>query len=221
MKTLPSVRELKELSAKKGFGATREKLSSWGVSWPPKKGWLKGLLAQAIEREGTAILNNSEKKQKKIRHKEKLAERKRNRAARSDRRKERMNAEASIPFKQPPSQEIKTAFYASWEWRTLRMEVLKTQGTSCQCCGAKAGDRTVGGAAVRIVVDHIKPISKFWALRLDKNNLQVLCDECNMGKGAWDETDYRPGADEIPEGNIVLGDSWDEFEEQAEKLRLN
>lgn len=90
-----------------------------------------------------------------------------------------------------PSVMDKKVFYESWEWRTLRMKVLKEHGTACQCCGANKGEATVGGGSVRIVVDHIKPLSKFWELRLSRDNLQVLCDECNMGKGAWDETDYR------------------------------
>lgn len=85
-------------------------------------------------------------------------------------------------------------FYHSWEWRRLRMEVLKKYGPSCQCCGASRGDMDISGNRVRIVVDHIKPISKHWELRLDARNLQVLCDECNMGKGAWDETDWRKSA---------------------------
>ncbi len=112
----------------------------------------------------------------------------------------------------PTPVDAKKAFYASWEWRTLRMEVLKEHGPVCQCCGAKRGDTTVGGQLVKIVVDHIKPISKYWNLRLVRSNLQVLCDECNMGKGAWDETDYRPVDDPLPEGHVLWGDSWDDFE---------
>lgn len=102
----------------------------------------------------------------------------------------------------PNNQNSPKSFYASWEWRTLRMEVLKTFGHRCQSCGAAAGDMTVGGTPVKIVVDHIKPLSQFWHLRLDRSNLQVLCDECNMGKGAWDQTDYRPT------GTVIWGDKW-------------
>ncbi len=40
-------------------------------------------------------------------------------------------------------------------------------------------------------VDHIKPRSKYPDLALDINNLQILCESCNLGKGAWDETDFR------------------------------
>lgn len=90
-----------------------------------------------------------------------------------------------------PSVSSKEQFYKSWEWRTIRMEVLTQHGRACQCCGAEPGMKTAAGEPVRICVDHIKPLSKFWHLRLDRTNLQVLCDECNQGKGAWDQTDFR------------------------------
>ena len=90
-----------------------------------------------------------------------------------------------------PSVALKDQFYKSWEWRTVRMEVLTQHGRACQCCGAEPGMKTSAGDPVRICVDHIKPLSKFWHLRLDRTNLQVLCDECNQGKGAWDQTDFR------------------------------
>ncbi len=86
----------------------------------------------------------------------------------------------------------KAEFYLSWEWRTLRTKVLQQYGPRCMCCGATPEHKTIGGEPVVIVVDHIKPLSKYWDLRLSRDNLQVLCQECNQGKGAWDETDYRP-----------------------------
>jgi len=82
-------------------------------------------------------------------------------------------------------------FYKSWEWRTLRMTVLKKHGPRCMCCGSTPDQTALHGAPVRIVVDHIKPLYTHWHMRLDADNLQVLCDECNMGKGAWDTTDWR------------------------------
>ena len=98
---------------------------------------------------------------------------------------------ASKPKPTAPSVSLKQAFYESWEWATLRMKVLKANGGWCECCGSSVGDTTVGGDPVRLQVDHIKPISKFWELRLEASNLQVLCAECNRGKGAWDATDWR------------------------------
>lgn len=106
-------------------------------------------------------------------------------------RREKIKAKKRNKRKVPPSVERKNEFYKSWEWRTLRMEVLKERGRTCECCGATPADKTPSGEKVRIVVDHIKPISLFWNLRLTKSNLQVLCDECNQGKGNWDQTDYR------------------------------
>ncbi len=76
-------------------------------------------------------------------------------------------------------------FLQSYEWRKLRMEALKLYGNRCQCCGASAAD------GVRIHVDHIKPRKQYPALALDLSNLQVLCEDCNHGKGNWDDTDWR------------------------------
>lgn len=73
-------------------------------------------------------------------------------------------------------------FYQSWEWKTLRYKVLLYYGAVCMLCGS----------TYRIVVDHIKPRKKYPELELDFDNMQVLCDECNRGKGQWDETDHRP-----------------------------
>lgn len=80
-------------------------------------------------------------------------------------------------------------FLKSFDWLTLRMKVLKKYGATCQCCGSSAHNGAV------INVDHIKPRSKFPELCLDENNLQVLCNDCNKGKAAWDQTDWRPSED--------------------------
>lgn len=77
------------------------------------------------------------------------------------------------------------AFLASFQWRQLRMKVLKHYGRRCMCCGASPDS----GAVMH--VDHIKPRRLFPKLALDFGNLQVLCHECNHGKGNWDHTDWR------------------------------
>ena len=79
-----------------------------------------------------------------------------------------------------------TEFLSTYEWRKARMVALKKYGARCQCCGATPATGAV------IHVDHIKPRKLFPALALDVDNLQVLCHECNHGKGNWDETDWRP-----------------------------
>lgn len=78
------------------------------------------------------------------------------------------------------------AFLKTREWRAVRYQVLQKHGGRCQCCGRSASDGVV------IHVDHIKPRSKFPELALDVNNLQVLCEDCNLGKSNNDATDWRP-----------------------------
>lgn len=114
--------------------------------------------------------------------------------------KKRSNPKKKSKRKTGGSKADREAFYRSWDWRTLRMEVLQKYGRTCMCCGARPTDKDMAGKPVRIVVDHIYPLSTHWELRLVRSNLQVLCDECNQGKGSWDKTDYRPFHDETDEG---------------------
>ena len=84
----------------------------------------------------------------------------------------------------------KDGFLGSFEWRQLRMLVLKRDGARCACCGATPNDGIV------VNVDHIKPRRTHPQLALTLSNLQVLCQACNHGKGNWDETDWRQGYSE-------------------------
>ena len=77
------------------------------------------------------------------------------------------------------------AFHVSDEWRKVRYAALKRSKGCCDCCCARAKK------GKPLHVDHIKPRSKHGHLALDLDNLQVLCVDCNMGKGNWDETDWR------------------------------
>lgn len=83
----------------------------------------------------------------------------------------------------------KHAFYDSQEWKELRHKVLLHYGPKCMLCNATRED------GVKLHVDHIKPRSKFPELALDFDNLQVLCEDCNLGKMAADTTDWRPDVD--------------------------
>ena len=78
-----------------------------------------------------------------------------------------------------------TEFLFTYAWRKLRMEALKKYGSKCMCCGASPAT----GAVMN--VDHIKPRKHFPSLALNINNLQILCHDCNHGKGNWDQTDWR------------------------------
>lgn len=78
-------------------------------------------------------------------------------------------------------------FFSSNDWLRLRVNVLEKYGASCMMCG-----RNYREDRVKIHVDHIKPRSKYPELALCVNNLQILCADCNIGKGNRFDTDYRP-----------------------------
>jgi 5-methylcytosine-specific restriction endonuclease McrA len=73
-------------------------------------------------------------------------------------------------------------FYKTREWRDVRYKALVKFGKKCQACGETSGF---------IHVDHILPRSKHPKLELDIENLQVLCEACNIGKSNTDTTDWR------------------------------
>ena len=77
------------------------------------------------------------------------------------------------------------AFLWSPDWRRLRYKALKLSNGRCQLCGSSPKDGII------LNVDHIKPRRKHPELALDIDNLQVLCNVCNHGKGNIDDTDWR------------------------------
>jgi 5-methylcytosine-specific restriction endonuclease McrA len=76
-------------------------------------------------------------------------------------------------------------FYLTPKWRELRYKILRKYGFKCLACGAKPPDTVLH-------VDHIKPRIKFPDLEFDPNNLQVLCESCNLGKRHYFSDDLRP-----------------------------
>lgn len=76
-------------------------------------------------------------------------------------------------------------FLQSKSWQRLRIQAFKKYGNKCQCCGATPE------SGAKLCVDHIKPRRLFPELALELDNLQILCYECNSGKGNWDMTDFR------------------------------
>jgi 5-methylcytosine-specific restriction endonuclease McrA len=94
---------------------------------------------------------------------------------------------AAAKSKKPKKSKFaKTEFLETYAWRKLRMQILLRYGSRCMCCGATPQT----GAVMN--VDHIKPRLTHPELALDSENLQILCGECNHGKGNWDTTDWRP-----------------------------
>jgi hypothetical protein len=91
---------------------------------------------------------------------------------------------ASMPIEWPTADE----FYRSHGWRSVRIDALEANrerygALTCECCLTM----TTG----QWHVDHIHPRSSHPELALDLANLQVLCEDCNVGKGARYTTDWR------------------------------
>lgn len=185
----PSVQELKAISQNSGKGASRSRLASWGVPWPPPNGWLKALMAEALERSGSEILHSPAPSKKP--------------SGKQAKRKKRLLRQAHqmrAKFEPIRSREEKDAFYFTWEWKKLRMQAFERDGRRCVCCGATPAD------GIRLVVDHIKPLGEFWSLRLELSNTQVLCNDCNMGKGNWLHKDFRTEEPEVDDGDPLMAE---------------
>lgn len=76
------------------------------------------------------------------------------------------------------------SFYKTKEWLQLRYKALAKNGNTCQACGRSPKDKII------IHVDHIKPKSIFPELALSLENLQVLCEDCNLGKSNTNMEDW-------------------------------
>lgn len=78
--------------------------------------------------------------------------------------------------------EKSTPFYGLSPWRQLRIKVFNHYGYVCMRCKSTEF----------LVVDHIKPRSLHPELELEFDNMQVLCNSCNLKKSNKHSKDYRP-----------------------------
>jgi 5-methylcytosine-specific restriction endonuclease McrA len=149
-------------------------IKALGFNYPPQKGWLKDAI-------GLDITENQQKifEAGSVGRKESRAVAYRTNREIAAQLTKRVKKKKSVSFVSSND------FLSSYDWRKLRMEALKKYGSKCQCCGATPATGAV------INVDHIKPRKFFPELALSLSNLQVLCHECNHGKGNWDQTDWR------------------------------
>lgn len=90
-----------------------------------------------------------------------------------------------IARKKLSDEQIKNGFYKSREWKAARYAAFELHGNKCQCCGASPQTGAV------LHVDHIKPRSLYPEHALNAENLQILCEDCNIGKSNLWETDWR------------------------------
>ena len=171
-----------------------------GAGWPPSKGWI----GRAVLAEHTQDAIDSF-----------VAYASRSKASKAERRARKLALKSvpvlvaeAAPQKTPTKPLVRPSspeFLQTFAWRKLRMQVLKHYGRRCMCCGATPDTGAV------IHVDHIKPRKLFPQLALDFDNLQVLCGDCNHGKGNWDRTDWRPAdailpADQQQHINAILAE---------------
>lgn len=155
----------------KNGGFTRETLESIGISWPPPRGWRKKFT------DGGSYLGREAPWRV-----EKREEQKRRQAEKRKNKKKVKKLRKVARIQKKPEED----FLQSFEWRKLRYATLKKYGSRCMACGRTPRD------GVTMNVDHIKCRRDYPELALDPENLQVLCNECNHGKGNWDQTDWRP-----------------------------
>lgn len=92
----------------------------------------------------------------------------------------------AINHKKKDNKSTDEGFYNSWEWKKARYAAIIMHGRRCMCCGWSP---TSGGDG-HLVVDHIKALKLRPDLALDVSNLQILCNDCNMGK-AQRSDDFR------------------------------
>ena len=105
-------------------------------------------------------------------------------------------------------------FYTSPAWLRTRVVVLARYGSRCMACGKTPAD------GVQINVDHIKPRKTHRHLELHLDNLQVLCELCNKGKGNSAEIgSFRNAFDVARELDVVKNSDW-VADYEREELRL-
>ena len=98
-------------------------------------------------------------------------------------------------------------FYRSYDWKKIRKQIVDTREHRCACCNIKLSVNTKS-----LNVDHILPLKYYWDQRLDLDNLQILCDECNKAKGSK----YRPDWQ-----SIVLADRFNQYVETLSEDNSN
>jgi len=96
-----------------------------------------------------------------------------------------VKSKSKPPTKKKAAKKPMIGFYYSDEWRRLRFQALERYGRRCMSCGRGLEHGIV------LHVDHIKPRSKYPELELSPDNVQILCEDCNLGKSNLYENDLR------------------------------
>lgn len=169
-------------------------ISMLGEPWPPAKGWIERAVGKEISEESAGKFIEFGKSRPGKAQRKLLKETFEKKAVKAREKKVKKAKKQESQLQMRGRFEATDGFLMTYEWRVMRMKVLKRDGAVCACCGSTPAH------GARMNVDHIKPRQIFPHLAMDMSNLQVLCDACNHGKGNWDMTDWRK-ADEslLPE----------------------
>ena len=154
------------LNAKYGSGATTMlyvEAKAFGIPYPLPSGWMKTYGQAEISIDASKRLRAALEKSDKPSAKDGI----------------KVLDAAWLELKTIPDANGKD-FLNSKAWKRLRFQALKRQA-----CGASPASGAV------LNVDHILPRRLFPESALQLENLQVLCGDCNEGKGNWDMTDAR------------------------------
>jgi CxxC-x17-CxxC domain-containing protein len=97
---------------------------------------------------------------------------------RQERREQVANRVLALAQQRQQIIEERRAFYSSPEWKLIRNQVIREEGRTCADCGRRISDDA------DITVDHKYPRSKHPELAFSRDNLRVLCRQCNSRKAA-------------------------------------
>jgi hypothetical protein len=186
----------------KAKALTKTEADLLGIVWPPKKGWWKQYANVEITPEMAATITADLAK----RYSEPAMPGKRRKRAHNLRGLQALNSgpvkiiRVNVPAVEAPKKKMPAQyrgpyidpnsdeFLQSYQWRTLRFDVIAKYGNACQCCGATPNAKQ----GITINVDHIYPRRTHPHLALDMSNLQILCNVCNHGKSNRHAIDFRP-----------------------------
>lgn len=159
------------LNAKYGRGATTMlycEAQAFGIPWPLPSGWMDKYGQDEISMDQSIALQTALQKSDKPSASKGL----------------QVLQNAWLVLQNTPDVTSRV-FLESKAWKRLRYKALKLSKNKCQCCGASPETGAV------LNVDHIYPRRLFPERALQLENLQVLCAECNEGKGNWDMTSFK------------------------------
>tara|TARA_R110002167_G_scaffold20891_2_gene76088 strand:+ start:1440 stop:2018 length:579 start_codon:yes stop_codon:yes gene_type:complete len=105
----------------------------------------------------------------------------------SEFKKPKITQDQIAKWKLKSSSQPSQLFYKSRAWRELRVAILEKYECKCMMCGCSPKEH-----GIVVHVDHIKPRSTHPHLELKEDNLQILCEDCNLGKSNYYITDWRP-----------------------------